>query len=217
MIKTLFFFTSFLLAVTFSFGQASSEVVVPTFGDKYSGFVKTLEAGQTDINYREFRESFIESEQFRIASKKTEEFGKLKTEMYALIEKKDYPAIIRTTKKMLSIDYTSMIAHKILRQTLKIIDDTVNAAKYKIIQFGLLNSIVKSGTGNSCAEGWPVIQIEEEYFILQMVGATLLKQGVDNTGGVCDKMEVKTAEGGNKTYYFEISKVFEGYKKLGIK
>ncbi len=55
----------------------------------------------------------------------------------------------------------------------------------------------------------------EEYFILDMLGAKHLKQSIDNTGGLCDKMEVQT-DGGNRTYYFEISKVMEGYKKQGI-
>ena len=32
----------------------------------------------------------------------------------------------------------------------------------------------------------------------------------------CDKMEVKTGDG-KKIYYFETSKVIEGYKKLEIK
>ena len=44
----------------------------------------------------------------------------------------------------------------------------------------------------------------------------MLKQSIDNTGGLCDKMEVQT-EAGNKTYYFEVSKVFEGYNRQGIK
>ena len=137
--------------------------------------------------------------------------------MYSLMTKKDYQGIIKVTKEMLSIDYTSMIAHKILRQTYKITGDTISASKYKTIQFGLLNSIVKNGDGKTCATAWPVIQIDEEYFILQMLGAALQKQSIDNTGGLCDKMEVKTEEGDKKTYYFETSKVFEGYKKLGLK
>jgi hypothetical protein len=198
-------------------GQSTNDITVPTFGDKYSEFIKQLEAGQTDINYKEFRESFIESEQFKIASKKSKQFDSLEKEMYSLMNKKSYQEIIGVTKKMLSIDYTSMIAHKILRQTYNIIGDTINAAKYKTIQFGLLNSIVKNGDGKTCATAWPVIQLEEEYFILQMVGADLLKQSMDYTGGVCDKMDVKTEEGGKKTYYFDVSKVFEGYKKLGLK
>jgi len=44
----------------------------------------------------------------------------------------------------------------------------------------------------------------------------LLKQSIDNSGGLCDKMDVKMEDGGEKTYYFETSKVFEGYKKLGL-
>ncbi|MDD4970661.1 MAG: hypothetical protein PHT07_14640 [Paludibacter sp.] len=45
------------------FGQTTTKVILPTFNDKYSKFVKQLEAGNTTINYREFREKFIESEQ----------------------------------------------------------------------------------------------------------------------------------------------------------
>ena len=217
MTKTSLFTFTFLLTAFFSFGQTISEVSIPSFNDKYSEFVKQLESGQIDINYKDFRESFIESDQFKIASKKSTEFDSLKKEMYSLMTKKDYLGIIKVTKEMLSIDYTSMIAHKILRQTYKITGDTISASKYKTIQFGLLNSIVKNGDGKTCATAWPVIQIDEEYFILQMLGAALQKQSIDNTGGLCDKMEVKTEEGDKKTYYFETSKVFEGYKKLGLK
>jgi hypothetical protein len=200
-----------------SMGQSAPEVVPPPFSDKYSESVKQLEAGQTDINYRDFRESFIESEQFKIANKKMyTEFDSLKKKMYSYMNKKKYPEIIQTTKAMLSIDYTSMIAHKILRQTYKIMGDTLNAAKYKTIQFGLLNSIVKNGDGKTCETAWPVIQIEEEYFILEMINAELIKQSIYNKGGLCDKMDVKV-DGQKKTYYFETSKVFEGYNKSGLK
>lgn len=216
MTKASLLLLAFFQTVT-SFGQSSNNVIVPAFGDKYSEFIKKLEGGDTDINYREFRESFIESKQFKIFSKKSQEFDSLKKEMYSLMNKKSYQEIIGVTKKMLGINYTSMIAHKILRQTYNIIGDTTNAAKYKTIQFGLLNSIVKNGDGKSCATAWPVIQIEEEYFILQMIGATVLTQSTDYTGSVCDKMEVRTEEGDKKIYYFEISKVFEGYKKLALK
>ena len=191
-------------------------MIAPTFNDTYSRFVKQLEAGNTAINYREFRESFIESEQFKIASNKRHEIDSLKKEMYVQMNASNYPEIIKITKAMLSIDYTSMLAHKILRQTYKIVGDTLNAKKYKAIQFGLLYSITDSGNGKTCATAWPVVQIDEEYFMLQMLGAKLLKQSIDNSGGLCDKMDVKMEDGGEKTYYFETSKVFEGYKKLGL-
>ncbi len=211
----LFFFSAILVSGCL-FGQANPQVVVPGFNDTFCDYVKKLEAGQTDIDYQAFRFSFLQSEQFKVATKKSNELSDLKKEMYAQMNKSNYPEIIKITKQMLSIDYTSMIAHKILRQTYKITGDTINAAKYKTIQFGLLNSIVKKGDGKTCETAWPVVQIEEEYFILEMVGAKLLKQSVDNEGGLCDKMEVKV-DGNKKTYYFETTKVFEGYSKLGIK
>ena len=132
------------------------------------------------------------------------------------MKKSNYSEIIDAANKMLSIDYTDMEAHKILRQTYKALGDIANEKKHHDIEFGLLNSIVKNGDGKTCQTAWPVIQITEEYFILQMIGAKLLRQSLDNTGGLCDKMEVQTNDG-NRTYYFEVSRVFQGYNKQGIK
>ncbi|MES2515340.1 MAG: DUF4919 domain-containing protein [Bacteroidota bacterium] len=205
-------FLIFLLCLS-SLTIHGQEVVIPSYNDTYSNYIKKLEAGETDINYQEFRFSFIESEQFKIASKKSEEFDKLEKAMYAQMKKHQYNDIIVTTKKMLTIDYTNMMAHKILRQTYKILGDTINAAKYKTIQFGLLNSIVKNGDGRTCETAWPVIQIEEEYFILNMVDAVFQKQSLDNDTGLCDKMET-LVDGKEKIYYFEVTKVFEGNKKI---
>ncbi|MGV3610349.1 MAG: DUF4919 domain-containing protein [Fluviicola sp.] len=198
-----------------SFAQNPTEIIVPSFKDKYSEFVGQLEAGKTDINYQDFRFSFIESEQFIVASSKSKELDSLKGEMYAQMGKSNTLEVINLTKQVLSIDYTDMLAHKILRQAYKIVGDTTNASKYKTIQFGLLNSIVKNGNGQTCETAWPVIQVTEEYFILQMIEAELQEQSIDRKGGLCDRMEVKV-DGKKKTYYFEITKVFEGYKKLGL-
>ncbi|WP_028788742.1 DUF4919 domain-containing protein [Terrimonas ferruginea] len=198
-----------------AFAQQSARIVIPDFKDKYCEYIKKLEAGQTDIDYQDFRFSFIESEQFKKANEQKTAFDSLKTAMYNRMEEDDYPVIISLTKQMLSIDYTSMLAHKILRQAYERTGDTSNAAKYKTIQFGLLNSIVKKGDGKSCATGWPVIQISEEYFILGILDAKVIKQSLHTTGGTCDKMEVKV-DGEKETYYFDVIKVFEGYKKAGL-
>jgi hypothetical protein len=199
-----------------TYGSDTTAVVVPNYGDKYSNFVKQLEAGQTDINYGEFRQSFLDSEQFRNVAKQKPDLATLRKQMHDLMKQSKYAEIITVAKQMLSIDYTDMEAHKILQQTYKILGDTANRNKYHDIEFGLLNSIVKKGDSKTCQTAWPVVQITEEYFILEMLGARLLRQAVDNTGGLCDKMEVQTNEG-NKTYYFEVSKVFEGYNKQGIR
>lgn len=194
------------------YGQEKSQIIVPEFNDKYSTYMQMLENGETDIDYQDFRFSFLESEQFVIASKKSAEFAELTKRMYAEMEKSNYEEVISITKQMLSIDYTSMLAHKILRQTYEILEDTETAQKYKAIQFGLLRSIIDTGDGKTCETAWKVIQISEEYFILNMLDAKVLMQSIYNKKGFCDKI-VARVEGKKKTYYFEISKVFEGYKK----
>jgi hypothetical protein len=212
MIKHFFITTIFLFNFNIVIGQ--TEIKIPEFNDNFSKTVKKLESGKTDINYKTFRESFIESEQFKIASEKSSEFSKLTKKMYNQMSKSEFDSVISTTKKMLSIDYTNMKAHKVLRQTYKIVGDTINAKKYKAIQFGLLKSIVNNGDGKSCEKGWSVIQISEEYFILKMLGVELNIQSIDNNGGICDRMEVVNENGEKKVYYFEISNVFKGRKKL---
>jgi hypothetical protein len=211
--KTFSVVTIILFSSIYSFGQ---EVIVPNFNDKYSEYVQKLESGVTNIDFKAFRFSFIESKQFILAHEQSSILDSLKRDMYAQMNKSDYQRIIKVTKEMLSIDYTSLIAHKILRQTYRIIGDSINAKKYKTIQFGLLHSITDNGNGKTCEAAWQVIQIEEEYFMLNMMDAKLLKQCIYNKKGLYDKLEVNTDEG-NKTYYFETSKVFEGYNKLGLK
>lgn len=137
-----------LFNLSLAFGQ--NKIKVPEFKDDPSKTVQTLENGQTDINYKIFRENFIKSDQFKVASKKNAEFKKLTDQMYNQMFDSDLKGVISTTKQMLSIDYTSMKAHQILRQTYKIVGDTINADKYKAIQFGLLKSIVDNGDGKSC-------------------------------------------------------------------
>jgi hypothetical protein len=202
-----------LLPAAIGLAGESPQISVPSFDDKYSMLVRKLESGQTDIDYKEFRESFLESKQFAVAASKRSELDRLQAALPKLMSQSKYPEIVQTTKTILSIDYTNMRAQKILYQTYKVLNDEANRKKYHDIEIGLLTSIVRNGDGKSCKTAWPVVQIEEEYFILDMVGAELTRQSIDNNGGLCDKMEVSTDKG-KATYYFGIAKVFEGRQRL---
>ncbi|AHJ96673.1 DUF4919 domain-containing protein [Hymenobacter swuensis] len=192
-------------------GQETS-IKIPTDDDKYSKYVKQLEGSNINIDYTDFRNSFLDSKQF---SRKGKNYDTLKKQVYAETKNKNYQAVVSLTQEMLSIDYTSMFAHKYLQQTYKILGDTVNQKKYHDIEFGLLYSITRSGDGKTCETGWHVTQIEEEYFILNMIGAQLQTQSTSSGGkNACDKMVVKTEGGEIKTYYFEANKVFEQERKL---
>ena len=201
----------FIFQAAVCFGQ-DIKIDIPNFKDRYSDYVKKLEEGKTDIDYVDFRHSFLESRQ---SSLKGTKYDSLKGLVYAAARNKSYNEIIALTKAMLSIDYTSMFAHKYLQQTYKILGDTVNRNKYHDIEFGLLNSITRNGDGKTCETGWHVTQIEEEYFMLYILGADLQNQSISSSGkNACDKMVVKTEKGETKTYYFEANKVFEMERKM---
>ncbi|MBN8850779.1 MAG: hypothetical protein BGO55_30235 [Sphingobacteriales bacterium 50-39] len=157
---------SFFHLATIVFAQ-DNKIEIPAFGDKYSKYVGKLERGELNIDYTDFRNSFLDSKQFR---RKAANYDSLKKLVYTEIKSKNYQEVIKLTKAMLSIDYSSMFAHKYLQQTYKILGDTLNQRKYHDIEFGLLNSIVRSGDGKTCEFGWHVTQIEEEYFICQIRG-----------------------------------------------
>ncbi len=156
-----YFLTGFLLFKNlFVFGQ-ETQIEIPNFNDKYSNYVKQLESGNTNIDYVDFRNSFLESKQF---AKKGTNYDDLKKQVYAEIRSNNYYNVVKLTKAMLSIDYTSLFAHKYLQQTYKILGDTTNRNKYHDIELGLLYSITKSGDGMTCETGWHVIQIGRGIF-----------------------------------------------------
>jgi len=201
MIKTraLLIFLSFL---SFGFVNAQNQDSVPN----YSTFLEELENDNLEIDYRQFRISYIYSDQFK--EKGASNYAELKKDVYKYIRKKKYGKVIDVCQKMLEIDYTSMFAHKYIQQTAKILEDTVLYKKHHHIEFGLLKSIVHNGDGKSCKTSWEVTQIEEEYFILSMIGAELNTQTLE---GLCDRMDV-TQDNDKKTYYFGVYYVFESRK-----
>jgi two-component SAPR family response regulator len=106
--------------------QHPPAVTVPRDDDQYSKLVRKLEAGETTINYREFRESFLESEQFKAIGNEKPDLETLRKTLHELMETSKYADIVGAAKKMLSLDYTDMEAHKILHQTYKKLGDVSN-------------------------------------------------------------------------------------------
>jgi len=97
--------------------------------------VRKLESGQTDIDYKEFRESFLESSNSGSRHPKGQ-IRPAESGASELMAQSKYSEIVQTTKKILSIDYTNMHAHKVLQQTYKALKDEANRQKYHDIDLG---------------------------------------------------------------------------------
>jgi hypothetical protein len=79
--------------------------------------------------------------------------------------------------------------------------DSVGAAHHRFQFYGLLESILASGDGRSKATAYRVISVDEEYTVLNFVGAAIGKQQLD---GTVDVLEA-TVKGVPSTFYFDVA------------
>ncbi|WP_420573276.1 hypothetical protein [Kordia sp.] len=95
------FFISLIILFCFNIinGQTETQIKIPEFDDDFSKSVKMLENGKTDIDYKSFRESFINSKQFKIASEKSEEFRELKKKCTSKCLNRNMTALSSQQKK----------------------------------------------------------------------------------------------------------------------
>lgn len=185
-----------------------AQSVIPPHNDEYSAYVKKLEAGDTTVNYTDFRNSFRTSKQFKIKESIKPQYDSLQRNVGKFIQKEDYDNIIKTMRAMLAIDYTSLFAHKYISQAYTMKNDKKNAEKHLKIEEGLLQSIIKSGDGTGCNSGWKVIQKEEQYFVVYMLGSTYKSEEMFESGNRrCNAISVTEKPGNSAIYYFDVSEV----------
>ena len=111
--------------------------------------------------------------------------------------------------QILSTEYINLLGHKFLRQSCAKLNDDPCKKRHHFIEFGLLQSITSSGNGKTCDTAWEVVTVEEEYFILNMLGVKPNQQALSTSASHrCDEMHINDNNGSEKTYYFNIDAMF---------
>ncbi len=85
--------------------------------------------------------------------------------------------------------------------TLSDAGDATGAAHHRFVFYGLLESVLASGNGRSKATAYRVISVDEEYTLLNFIGATLVTQHLDGTVDVLDV----SVNGAASTIYFDVA------------
>ena len=200
----------FAFAIALFSGAAAAEsapgVVLPADGDEYSALVARADAHDTTVDFRALRLAYLKSRAYQRAGNEPDTVSQLRKEMYAATRVPDGAATVRQkAEALLSIDYTNMEAHKLLRQSCAVLHDDACAELHHFVEFGLLTSITQTGDGKSCAKGWEAFQVPEEYVVLRMLGMTATRQSLITEGGhTCDALDVKDENGAASTYFFNI-------------
>ena len=211
--------TSVSLALTLLLGMPAqgadapaSGVQLPNFGDDYSALAARAAAHDESIDFRALRLAFLKSPAYQKVGVATASLAQLNREMVDATHQPvsvGAPIVRQKAEQFLSIDYIDINAHKLLRQSCAALKDDACVEANHFVEFGLLNSIIHSGTGDTCAKGWEVVDIREEYFVLATVLNTKFQKQslVSEDGHACDVMAVTDEKGAPRTYYFNVDHV----------
>jgi hypothetical protein len=186
--------------------------LVPKDGDEFAKFVARAEAGDTDIDFLAMRHAWVRSDTFLRVGRSRTKLGTLQQEMYAALNGKDFDGARDSARRILEINYIDLDAQMVMKQSCKELGDEDCYKHFRYVEMGLLQSIIHGSDGKSCDTAWDVVSLDEEYFIMQVVGFEMHSQQPPGEHGMCDKM-TGTEKGEPATYYFGVEKVFEGYRR----
>lgn len=124
----------------------------------------------------------------------------------AAMEKGDFAGALRGVDKLLDKDYVNIEAHFLAASLCRKLGDQNRLDFHHKFLGGLIGSILKSGNGESYDSAFRVIDVREEYVILQMLKLKDGRQSLRSQDG--HEFDVFTFEGNAKekarTVYFNI-------------
>jgi hypothetical protein len=194
-------------AVSGDAAVSSAEIVLPNDGDAYSSLVARAAASDRSVDFHALRQAWLQSKAHKggLADEIALEDG-----LFSAIHGGDDLRIRDAAAKLLSADYTNMLAHAALHEACSRLHDTACAEQHHFVEDGLLNSITASGDGKTCKTGWEVVAIREEYFLLRTMGDTPGIQAlVNDADSACDLLNVTGPDGKPSAYYFRIDAVLK--------
>ena len=176
---------------------------------EYATLLASLKAGKTDIDYARLRISYMDSPEYE-AAKDVSESGKA---MIEALNKKDYPAALKNVEIVLDSEYVNMNAHFVAIVANREIGAKEKSDFHSAVFHGLIKSILDSGDGKSLEKAWVVINVQEEYVLLRVLGFAPSGQSLVNKDGHSyDVMKVKDADDGTeRTFYFNVDIPFKHY------
>jgi hypothetical protein len=154
--------------------------------------------------FKELRESYAKNQEGIISwTNDAEREELLKT------YKSDPEKFLQASKTWLARCPVDAQVHMMRASLLSKMGKFEDSIRHRSFFYGLMASIVNSGDGKTKETAFKVIAIEEEYTLLNFMGAEMKSQSLQ---GNYDVMEVKMDEG-DTTIYFDISIHLEALEK----
>lgn len=176
---------------------------------EYATLLAALKAGNTNIDYARLRISYMDSPEY----KQSKDVSSAEKSMMEELNKKDFPAALKSAEIVLDSEYVNIDAHYVALVANREMGATEKAEFHRTVFRGLIDSIRNSGDGKSADKAWVVISVHEEYVLLRVLGFKPSEQSLlHKDGHSFDVMKVKNVDDGTEqTFYFNVDIPFKHY------
>lgn len=190
----------------------SAEMYYPKLLERYNNNDTTLDIKEYRMLYygRFFNKNVGKPlvSQFSKASEERREYMSKDS-----LTEEDYRAIVKLSDKILK-EYPFNL--RTLYSTFRVhmeLGDTAAAEPYLQKTRNIVSTILSTGDGLSEETAFHVLEISDEYFVLNAIGYT--STGKQNlTLSKCDRLEVEENDNNVEALYFDVKQIFEGYKEM---
>ena len=197
-----------LLLIFLAFAMCPHRLAAADKPSEYATLLAALKAGDTQIDYARLRLSYMDSPEYKQA-KDTSDAEKAMTEA---LNAKDYTGALKEAETVLESDYVSIDAHFVAFVANRELGAADQAEFHLAVFRGLIDSIRNSGDGLSTQTAWVVIDVHEEYVLLRALGFQPSDQSlIQKDGHSYDEMKVKSEDGKQQTFYFNVDIPFKHY------
>jgi len=186
-------------------GPASAE-------SRYESLVARLKAGERDVDFDSLRYAYAESPRYM-------PYGfalvDLRDSAWAALDARDHESALRFADAILDSAYVHPYGHFLAFIACDALGDSARLAHHGYILNGILESIERSGAGDSRDDPMVVVMLAEEYFYLDTYRLKRVSQALTACGDVdCDALEVKSADSDSTFYlYFDVSRLTEAVRR----
>jgi hypothetical protein len=190
-----------LLTAALALAQTPPPADAPRPSD-YASLVARAQAGE-HVDFQRLRLAWMESPERKAA----QDTGKEEEAMVAAINARDFATALKNADAVVASRFINLDGHFAAYVANQELHREDRAAFHRAIFSGLLDSIFDSGDGKSPQTAWVVIDVQEEYVVLRVLGLAPSKQSVVHEGErAFDRMECTNRKTGEAvTLYFDVT------------
>jgi hypothetical protein len=185
----------------------------PAAADAYTDLVARAEQGDATLDYAALRNAYALSDHYDPYAAQTRP---LFDAAWNAFQAKDCNRAVASARAMFAINYVTIPMHFVVSDCLRQAGDAAGADREAAIARGIAKSLLDSGDGKSIATAYHVVSLNEEGFVLTMLGFHEEKQALLSDGGhQYDLLEGKDEKTGEpRSAYFNIDAIFAGEAKM---